>query len=357
MKVRDQIRHILHADLDAFYTSVEQLDNPSLLGKPVIVGGSPQKRGVVAAASYEARRFGIHSAMPTKTALRYCPHVILINPRFDRYRSISSKVMDIFRDVTSIIEPLSLDEAYLDITHIVEWDGNPADYAKLLKTRVKQELGLILSVGVSTSKSISKIASDIDKPDGLVIVEPGQESKFLADLHVGKLMGIGPKTVEYLESSKIFTIGQLSEQPLEWFIEGFGKRGIRLFNNARGDDSEPVRSEKTSKSVSVEGTFSEDLYDPDEIYLELSKFAERLAHRLKIKSLKGKTITLKLRLNDFTILNRQSTLNLATYSEQTILETAWKLALPEITPGRTFRLIGIGISQFPLAEQLQLPWY
>jgi DNA polymerase-4 len=168
-------------------------------------------------------------------------------------------------------------------------------------------------------------------------------------------MGIGPKTVGYLESTGIYTIGQLSGQPLEWFLKGFGKRGISMFNKAQGTDTEPVRSERTSQSVSVEGTFSEDLYNPDEIYIELSKFAKRLSDKLMKKSLKGKTITLKLRLNNLTILNRQSTLSFATCSEQTIRDIAWKLALPEITSGRTFRLIGIGVSQFPLAEQLALP--
>jgi DNA polymerase IV len=190
------VRHILHADLDAFYASVEQLDRLELRGKPVLVGGSPQVRGVVATASYEARKYGVHSAMPMATAMRHCPQGIIVRPRFDRYREVSRQVMDIFHDLTDLVEPLSLDEAYLDITQVVEAGQPSLAVALQLKRRVREEIGLAVSVGVSTCKSVAKIASDLQKPDGLVVVPPGEELTFLAPLPVGKLTGIGPKTAD-----------------------------------------------------------------------------------------------------------------------------------------------------------------
>ena len=216
------MRHIIHADLDAFYATVEQLDNPELRGKPVLVGGRPENRGVVATASYEARPFGVHSAMPMRTAVRLCPQGIIVPPRFTRYRDMSRQVMDVFREFTEVIQPLSLDEAYLDISEAVdEGEGRwPLGVALELKRRVKEETGLTVSVGVSTCKSVSKIASDMDKPDGLVVVPPGEEAGFLAPLPVGKLWGIGPKTAERLKAEGVDTIGALAEQSPEWFHTG-----------------------------------------------------------------------------------------------------------------------------------------
>lgn len=192
------MRHILHADFDAFYASVEQRDDPSLRGKPVVVGGSPEGRGVVASASYEARRFGVRSAMPMRTAFRLCPDAIRVGAHFDRYREASQGVMAIFRDITPLVEPLSLDEAYLDVSECVDDTRSPESIARLLKERVNAELGLTISVGVGTSKSVAKIASDLEKPDGLTVVAPGAEREFLAPLDVGKLWGVGPKTAERL---------------------------------------------------------------------------------------------------------------------------------------------------------------
>ena len=349
------VRHILHADLDAFYASVEQMDNPQYRGKPVMVGGSPRSRGVVAAASYEARKYGIHSAMPTVTAIRRCPHGIVVKPRFDRYHEISDQVMAIFHDLTDLVEPLSMDEAYLDVSHVVEAGQEPRSIAEELRRRVKQEVGLNLSVGASTCKSISKIASDLRKPNGLVVIPPGFESRFLTPLPVGKLAGIGPKSAEQLNKEKIETIGQLAAQPFDWFLRHFGKRAKSIWDRANGEDQEPVHTERATKSVSAESTFPDDLSDADRLYQELAGLTKQVARRLSGKELQGKTVSVKLRLSDYTTFSRQTTLPAPTGSGDVILEAAWRLLSAELAPGRAFRLLGVGISSCGTVEQLALP--
>jgi DNA polymerase-4 len=348
------VRHIIHADLDAFYASVEQLDNPAMRGKPVMVGGSPRSRGVVAAASYEARKYGIHSAMPMITAVRRCPQGIVVKPRFDRYHQVSGQVMSIFHDLTDLVEPLSLDEAYLDVTHVVEAGQEPRSVAQDLKRRVKEEVGLTLSVGASNCKSISKIASDLEKPNGLVVVPPGQEREFLHPLPVGKLVGVGPKSAELLIKENIDTVGRLAAQPFDWFLHRFGKRALCIWARAQGEDREPVYTERPTKSVSAEGTFPNDLSDPDELYQELAHFAHRVAQSLEEKGLQGKTVWVKIRLSDYTTFTRQATLPMLTRSQETILQTAWRLLSLELAPGRAFRLLGVGVSSFSEVEQLAL---
>ena len=349
------MRHIVHADLDAFYASVEQMDNPQYRGRPVMVGGSTSSRGVVAAASYEARKYGVHSAMPTATAIRHCPHGIVVKPRFDRYREVSGQVMAIFHQLTELVEPLSLDEAYLDVTHLVEAGQKPRVIAESLKRRVKEEVGLNLSVGASTGKSTSKIASDLRKPNGLVVVPPGYESRFLAPLPVSKLSGIGPKSVELLRRDNIETIGQLARQTFEWYLQHFGKRARSVYNRARGEDQEPVHTHRPSKSLSSESTFPNDLSNPDTLYQELAGLSSRVARNLAEKELQGKTVSVKLRLSDFTTFTRQTTLPAPTRSEEIILGTAWELISAELAPDRTFRLLGVGVSSFGKVEQLALP--
>jgi DNA polymerase-4 len=349
------VRHIIHADLDAFYASVEQMDHPRYRGKPVMVGGSPQSRGVVAAASYEARRYGVHSAMPTVTALRLCPRALLVPPRFDRYREVSRQVMGIFHQLTDLVEPLSLDEAYLDVTHLVEAGQEPRTIAGNLKRRTRAEVGLDLSVGAGTGKSIAKIASDLRKPDGLVVVPPGDESRFLAPLPVGKLSGIGPRSVEQLHRENIQTIGQLAAQPFDWFLRFFGKRAGSIRDRARGADREPVHTARTTRSVSSECTFPQDLRDPAVLYQELTGLSGRVARHLSEKKLRGRTVWVKLRLADFTTFTRQTTLPAPTRAEETIRETTWRLLAAELAPDRAFRLLGVGVSSFGEAEQLALP--
>ena len=354
------MRHIIHADLDAFYAAVEQMDYPELRGKPVLVGGSPQSRGVVATASYEARVFGVHSAMPMATAVRQCPQGIVVRPRFDRYRELSGQVMEIFQQLTELVEPLSLDEAYLDITETVNEGKLPLGVAIGLKHRVKEEIGLNVSIGVGTSKSVAKIASDLEKPDGLVVVPPGEEPGFLAPLPVGKLWGIGPKTAERLYQDGVRTIGDLANQPGEWFSRRFGRRAASIRAKALGQDDDPVKTERFPKSISAETTFSEDISEPSELRETLDKLSVNVARHLERKQVSGRTVTVKLRLADFTTLTRQTTLTSATNGRETIVDTAWRLLEGELSPGRSFRLLGVGMSGFSEeaeeGRQLRLPF-
>ena len=340
------MRHIIHADLDAFYAAVEQLDNPALRGLPVLVGGSPRSRGVVATASYEARAYGVHSAMPMAAAIRQCPPGIVLRPRFDRYREMSRQVMAVFHALTDLVEPLSLDEAYLDISAAVAAGPPPLGIALELKRQVKAETGLAVSVGVASGKGIAKIASDLQKPDGLVLVPPGQERAFLAPLPAAKLWGIGPKTAERLRQEGIHTIGELAEQPADWFARHFGKRAASIQAKAMGQDDDPVRTERAPKSLSAETTFPTDLGDPAALRAELSALAANVARHLEGKAMQGRTVTVKLRLADYTTLNRQTTLPTPTADAAVLRETAWQLLQGELTPGRHFRLLGVGVSAF-----------
>ena len=348
-------RHIIHADLDAFYAAVEQLDNPDLRGKPVIVGGSPENRGVVATASYEARKFGVHSAMPMSRAVRLCPEGIRVSARFQRYKEISDKIMGMFQDITDLVEPMSMDEAYLDITEAVEERRPPLAIAIDLKSRVHDETGLTLSIGVATGKSVAKIASDLQKPDGLVVVHPGEEPAFLSPLAVGKLPGIGPKTAERLRQEGVETIGQLAEMPLDWHQRRFGKRGDWVMHRSRGIDHDRVNTDRETKSVSAETTFSNDISDPVELREVLARLTERVAKQLERKGLLGRTVSVKLRLADFTTFTRQATLSVPTHEELEILDQGWRLLSNELTPGRSFRLLGVGVSGFGSIQQLPLP--
>ena len=345
------MRHILHADLDAFYASVEQRDNPDLRGKPVVVGGSPDDRGVVAAASYEVRKYGVHSAMPMRTAFARCPHAIRVPPRFDVYGRVSRQVMAVFQQFTQVIEPLSLDEAYLDVTESVTPDSPPARIAADLKRRVKEEVGLTISVGVGTSKSVAKIASDMQKPDGLTVVPPGTERSFLAPLPAHRLAGVGPKTAARLTSEGIDTIDDLASRPEEWFSANFGKVGPFLRRLAQGVDDRPVVVERGRKSVSAETTLSRDTGDPDALLELVNRLSHRVARHLEGTGMRGRTVKVKLRLADFTTFTRQSTLDAPVDSAEEIAEAAGRLLRAELGPGRLFRLVGVGVSGFDLRPQ------
>ncbi len=340
------MRHILHADFDAFYASVEQLDNPNLRGKPVVVGGSPEARGVVASASYEARRFGIRSAMPMRAAFQRCPQAIRVRSRFDRYGEVSRRVMSIFRDFTTLVEPLSLDEAYLDVTDSVTPERPPGRIGRELKARVKVELKLTISVGVATSKSVAKIASDIDKPDGLTIVPPGSEREFLAPLAVEKLWGVGPKTAARLAAEAVHTIGDLAAQSEEWCRVRFGKMGPEMRLLALGRDDRAVVVDRSRKSVSAETTLSEDTDDPEALFELVNRLSQRVARALNRRELQGRTVKLKLRLADFTTFTRQATVGEPLGSSDEIAMAATTLLRPELEPGRFFRLVGVGVTGF-----------
>jgi DNA polymerase-4 len=348
------LRHILHADFDAFYASVEQRDNPELRGKPVVVGGSPEGRGVVASASYESRRFGVRSAMPMRTAFQRCPQTIRIAPRFELYGQVSRQLMAILREMADLVEPLSLDEAYMDVTGSVAPDRPPGMIATELRARVRAELGLTISVGVATSKSVAKIASDMNKPDGMTVVPPDTEREFLAPLGVEKLWGIGPKTAARLKGEGINTIGELASRPAEWWLARFGRTGPHLRRLTLGEDDSPVVEDRERKSVSAETTLAHDTGDPD-ILLELTdRLSQRVAHHLTRNELRGRTVKLKLRLSDFTTFTRQTTVAEPVASPGDIARAAGELLRRELEPGRRFRLVGVGVSGFERPEESPL---
>lgn len=334
-------RTIVHADLDAFYASVEQLDNPDLAGRPVVVGGPPEHRGVVAAASYEAREFGIRSATPMSRAMRLCPQAVRVSPRFDRYGEVSRQVMSIFREVTPLVEPLSLDEAFLDITKHLAGHSGPERFGRWLKSRVKSDTGLTISVGIGSNKTVAKIASDMDKPDGLVVVAPGEEREFLAPLPVRALWGIGPKGEEALQAAGIETIGQIASSDLGALETLLGSRAASLRQMALGLDDRAVETERERKSVGAETTFSQDLPDGPKLREELTRLAEGVARRLVNSGARGRTVVLKLRYSDFRTITRQSTREEATDDARAIESAANALLDAVVQENDRFRLLGI----------------
>ena len=346
-------RYILHADLDAFYASVEQHDAPELIGKPVVVGGPPEARGVVAAASYEARKFGIHSAMPMRTAVKLCNNLVRVSPRFSRYHEVSRQVMGVFLGLTPLVQPLSLDEAYLDISERVRPEG--VDQAAAgLKARVMVETGLVVTIGGSVSKTVAKVASQVAKPDGLLLIPPGDEQAFLAPLDVEMLWGVGPKTAETFRKHGVSTIGHLAACDDGWLRLNFGKRGPELKDRALGRDNEQVTTDRDTKSVSAETTMGADVEDEGVLLEQLERLTQGVAMRLQKESLKGKTVSIKLRLSDFTTFTRQSTLPTPADDADAIFAAAYKLLTREISPGRKFRLLGVGVSNFRDDYQLTL---
>ncbi len=344
-------RYILHADLDAFYASVEQLDEPSLRGKPVVVGGRPESRGVVAAASYEARKFGVHSAMPMKTALQASPQIIRVDARFARYRELSRVVMDIFSDVTSTVEPLSLDEAFLDLTVVVPDYPSARSVASGIKARVRSETGLAITIGGGVSKTVAKVASQVGKPDGLTVVPPGAEREFLAPLDVGLISGVGPKTGETLKNAGITKIGDLVACDIDDLRRVLGNRGLELRDRALGIDGSRVSTDRTRKSVSSERTFASDIGDATTLHERMAELATEIAQYLRRRGLLGRTVRVKLRLADFTTFTRQDTLDVPTDDPAVIRDVAARLLDAELAPDREFRLIGVGVTNFRLPQQ------
>ena len=351
------MRTILHADFDAFYASVEMLDNPRLRGKAVAVGGSAETRGVVASASYEARAFGVRSAMPMRTAAQRCPALIRVSPRFSRYREVSRRVMGIFADLTPLVEPLSLDEAYLDVTHLSDSGQDAEGIARNLKRRVRAELGLAISVGVGASKSVAKIASDLEKPDGLTIVPRGWEADFLAPLPVGALPGVGPKTRERLNAEGVVTVADLAAKPVEWAASRFGRNGEYMRRLATGQDDRPVQTDRDAKSISSETTLLRDTGDPDALDELVSRLSRDVSRSLERRELWGRTVKVKLRLSDFTTFTRQTTMPEPAQSAAEIAAAASVLVRAETAPGRLFRLVGVGVSGFeePSADRVLQP--
>jgi len=346
-------RSILHADMDAFYASVEQRDRPELRGKPVVVGGSPEGRGVVAAASYEARTFGVHSAMPMSRALRLCPEAVRVSPRFDRYAEVSRQVMAIFRSVTPLVEPLSLDEAFLDITHQVAAIGGATEAAQHVKAEVRRVTALNVSIGGGVNKTIAKVASDAGKPDGLLIVPAGEERAFLAPMPVRRLWGVGPKAEDILASVGVQTIGELAEADAGQLTRVLGSRGTMLRDMARGIDERPVEPVHERKSIGAETTFAHDLPDSDVLRAELRRVSDEVARRLEEKGLAATTVTLKLRYANFHTITRRTTRAEPVTSASELDRVAQSLLDIVVTPGDRFRLVGVSCSQ--LRQSLETP--
>ena len=346
-------RYVLHADLDAFYASVEQRDNPELKGKPVAVGGSPEGRGVVAAASYEARTYGVRSAMPMRTAFRLCPALVRVSARFDRYHEVSRQIMSIFHDLTPLVQPLSLDEAYMDIGRVESMEDVEGT-ARALKDRVRRETLLAVTIGGGTSKTVAKIASQVAKPDGLLMVQVGAERQFLDPLDAGSLWGVGPKTAQMLKRNGINTIGDIANSDDGWLRRTLGKRGPELKERAQGLDTEAVSPHRDTKSISAETTMAEDVGDEETLVEIASRLGHGVADRIQRSGLRGKTVSVKLRLSDFTTFTRQVTLPAPTDDDETITREACDLVQREIKPGRKFRLVGVGVSNFQEDYQLAL---
>ena len=339
-------RKIIHIDMDAFYASVEQRDDPRLRGQPVVVGGSPEGRGVVAAASYEARAFGVRSAMPIRTALRLCPEAVRVNPDFGRYREISRHIREIFHEHTDLVEPAALDEAYLDVTHNKQ--GIPFGHrvARTIKADIRAGLQLTASAGVAPCKFVAKIASDLDKPDGLVTVMPHQVREFLHPLPVGRIPGVGKVTRQQLEALGFETIGQLAEADASRLEARFGKRGRYLHQRALGIDDEPVTTEREPKQLSSESTFSADLFDPEEMHAALRDLTEEVAGRLRRRGLAGRTVMLKVRYPDFETVTRAQTGGISLDRAQPMLRIAVDLLHRTDAVRRGVRLLGVGLSHF-----------
>ena len=335
-------RKIIHVDMDAFYASVDQMDNPELRGKPIAVGGS-ENRGVVAAASYEARKFGVRSAISGVMAKKNCPELIFVRPRFDRYKEISSKIQKIFYEYTDLVEPLSLDEAYLDVT--INKKGNPSAslLAQEIRLRIFNEVGLTASAGISINKFVAKIASDYNKPNGQKTVNPDEVISFLEELPIRKFYGVGKVTTEKMYQLGIFTGLELKSKSVEFLEKHFGKSGNFYYNVVRGIHNSEVKSDRITKSVAAEHTFEVNLSSEIFMMEQLDNIANALIRRLKKHNIAGKTITLKIKYSDFTQQTRSKTLPYFIADKGLILETVKELLYQERMKD-SVRLLGISLS-------------
>ncbi|MDO6462414.1 DNA polymerase IV [Granulosicoccaceae sp. 1_MG-2023] len=337
-------RKIIHIDMDAFYASVEQRDNPSLKGQPVVVGGKPDSRGVVCAASYEARRFGIHSAMPCSRAWRLCPQAVFVPPRFEVYRSVSQQIREIFQRYTDRIEPLSLDEAYLDVTYSEQAGGSATLMAQEIRREIVQRTGLTASAGVSNNKFLAKAASDFNKPDGITVVLPEQAEDFVAQLEIRRFQGVGPVTQKKMQAEGIFTGADLRQRSLAELRQLFGKSADYFYNIARGRDDRPVESDRERKSIGAETTFETDLSDVPQMLSVLNNLAESVVGHLQRRELCATTLTIKVKYSDFQQVTRS-------YTDARGFDAAadliacfpWLLSRTEAAT-RPVRLLGVSVS-------------
>ena len=356
-------RKIIHVDMDAFYASVEQRDDPELRGKPVAVGG--QVRGVVTAASYEARRYGVRSAMPSVTARRRCPELIFVKPRFDAYRAVSQQIRAIFLDYTPLVEPLSLDEAYLDVTEDLKGIGIATVIAQEIRARIRAETGLTASAGVSYNKFIAKLASDQNKPDGLCVIPPSKGEAFVATLPVSRFHGVGPKTAEKMARLGIYSGADLRAQSLAFLQHNFGSSGDYYYNLARGICHRQVKPNRPYKSIGAEDTFMEDLTGEEALVAELDRISQTVWRRIAEKEIKGRTVTLKVKFRDFQIVTRAKSLERNVASREEFLELGVALLRTLLPVGKGIRLLGLTLSNLtesadrdelePAELELQLP--
>ncbi|MBM2853542.1 MAG: polymerase [Steroidobacteraceae bacterium] len=348
-------RAILHVDMDAFYASVEQFDNPELAGQPVIVGGTGG-RGVVAAASYEVRRFGVHSAMPMREALKRCPHAIVLRPRMKRYRAVSEQVFEIFGEFTDLVEGLSLDEAFLDVTGSIGLFGSAEAMAREIKSRIRVRSGLTASVGVSHNKLLAKLASEMNKPDGLAVIRPGEVTTILDPMPVRRLHGIGAKTAARLEQQGIHTLGQLRRAPESVLWPLFRRETREMRERASGIDDRPVVSDAPEKQISSEETFDVDIKDHEELRQRLAHLADRTAERLRSRQFKAGMISIKVRRRDFETYTRQRSFSPPTQETRLVVQVATELLdrWLEEQPRAAVRLLGVGVSDLAPAQQLDL---
>jgi len=355
-----EARKILHVDLDAFYASVEQRDNPRYRGKPLVVGGLPQARGVVVAASYQARKFGIHSAMPSYQAQQKCPKLIFVPPRFEVYRSISTQIHTVFKRYTDLVEPVALDEAYLDVTHNKLELPYATTIAKQIKAEIIAETGLTASAGVSFNKFLAKMASGMNKPNGLTAILPEQAPAFVATLPIEKFHGIGQVTATKMHNLGIHAGADLKRYSEADLVRHFGKVGRFYYLIARGEDKRLVEPNRTRKSIGAETSFTKDLDDPQVMLLELENIAQTVQHRLESYQALGRTITLKVKFADYQQITRSRTVTAAVGKAQVISQFAKELLATISLQGRSVRLLGISLSnldgcaQEPKAIQLSL---
>jgi DNA polymerase IV len=349
-------KKIIHIDMDAFYASVEQRDDPSLRGKPVIVGGSPKSRGVVSTASYEARKYGVHSAMPTSQAYRLCPEGIFVNARFEAYKEVSLQIREIFNEYTDLVEPLSLDEAYLDVTDNKLGILSAKQIAEEIRQKVKERTQLTCSAGVATNKFLAKIASAFKKPNGLTVITPAKAQDFIEKLPIGKFYGIGSATEKKMHELGVFKGADLLQFDEATLVKHFGKSGLFYFKIVRGIDDRLVKPDRLRKSVGAENTFAEDIDDIDQICTHLLDIAQKVDRRLTKIPTSGKTVTLKVRYDNFEIATRSETLPYDVRESEELYESATRL-LPLTEAGdRKVRLLGITVSNLSLGrdEDFQL---
>ena len=340
-------RKIIHIDMDAFYASVEQRDHPEYRGKPLVVGGLPEGRGgVVATASYEARKFGIRSAMSSKQALQLCPDALFVRPRFDAYKEVSRKIREIFSRYTDLIEPLSLDEAYLDVTNDKLNVGSALEIARQIKSAIREELELTASAGVSINKFVAKIASDINKPDGLTFIGPSSVEAFMEQLPVEKFFGVGKVTAAKMKSMGLFAGADLKKLSEEELVRHFGKSGHFYYQIVRGIDKREVQPHRETKSLAAEDTFAYDLKSIEEMEVELDRIARLVYERLQKKNLKGRTITLKIKYSDFKQITRNRSFSVAVCDLETISSCSKQLLAGTFRDEQKVRLLGISISNF-----------